>query len=195
MFWYYETALDRALWWLFWTKNKKTPPVWGMITKTWKPFVETGCICKSKTTEHPSTDESTVEFLQQTYVHSLRKSRNWASRDLAMPHKPVLHTVWKWLHTVQTGQSKTLHSLFSICAKIVWSIIFCWINHDRHRLSWNVDWVAATAVCKWEYLTPLDGQATDRSDFTEVASEITWPFLNLFCTMCMPPSPRDTKHL
>jgi len=94
-----------------------------MITKSWKPFVETGCICKSKTTELPSTDESTVEFLQQAYVQSPRKSRNRASRDLALPHKTVWHALWKWLHTVQTGQSKTLHSLFSICA-IVYDQLF-----------------------------------------------------------------------
>jgi hypothetical protein len=95
-----------------------------MITKRWKPFVVTRCICKSKTTEHPSTDESTVNFLQQAYRQSPRKSRNRANRDLALPQNTVWHAVWKWLHTVRTGQSKTLCSVFSICAKMYDQLFF-----------------------------------------------------------------------
>ena len=69
--------------WLFQTKYQK-PPVWGSITKLYKQFVHSECICKGKNTEYPSTHDATLERVWPVNLKNPSKLTNGARSKLAL---------------------------------------------------------------------------------------------------------------
>jgi hypothetical protein len=77
-------------------KFKKDPPTANSIRKWYQKSVDTGCICKGKTSGRPSTSGETVDRVRHARQRSPRKSTSRASRELNVPQP----TVWKILRKI-----------------------------------------------------------------------------------------------
>ncbi|KFM75637.1 hypothetical protein X975_10485, partial [Stegodyphus mimosarum] len=55
------------------------------IHKWYHHFENTTCVCKSKSTGRPRVYEESVERVRESFRHSLNKSIQKASRELALP--------------------------------------------------------------------------------------------------------------
>jgi hypothetical protein len=56
-------------------------------------FVQTGCLCKQKSSGHPLTAEDDVERDRASFLHSPKKSMGTAAKELSMSKT----TVWRVL--------------------------------------------------------------------------------------------------
>lgn len=70
------------------------PPDKNSIKRWHTQLMETGCLCKGKSTGRPSHSEETVDRVRQSFLRSPMKSVRKASRELALPRS----TVWDVLH-------------------------------------------------------------------------------------------------
>jgi len=64
------------------------------ICAWYKPFTETGCLCKQKSSCCPLTAEDNVELVRASFLLSPKKSMGTASKELSM----LKATVWRVLH-------------------------------------------------------------------------------------------------
>ena len=70
----------------------KDAPHKNNITRWYRQFVETGCLCKGKSSGRPRVSDN-IERVREAFQRSPRKSLATASRELDMPKI----TVWKVL--------------------------------------------------------------------------------------------------
>jgi transposase len=78
----------------FRAKYAKDPPTDKTIRAWHKQFTETGCLCKQKSSGRPLTAEYDVERVRASFLHSLKKSKGTAVKELSMSKT----TVWRVLH-------------------------------------------------------------------------------------------------
>ena len=76
----------------FRTKYTKDPPTDKTIRAWYKQFTETVCLCKQKSSGRPLTAEDDVEQVRASFMHSPKKSRGTAAKELSMSK-----TVWRVL--------------------------------------------------------------------------------------------------
>jgi hypothetical protein len=81
----------------FRAKYAKTPPPLQTICAWYKPFTETGCLCKQKSSCRPLTAEDNVERVQASFLHSPKKSTGSASKELSMLKATVCRVLHKHL--------------------------------------------------------------------------------------------------
>jgi len=72
---------------------RKDAPRRNSITRWYRQFMETGCLCKGKSTGRPRVSDDNTEGVREAFLRSPRKSVARASRELDMPKL----TVWKVL--------------------------------------------------------------------------------------------------
>ena len=71
----------------------KDAPHKNKITRWYRQFVETGCLCKGKSSGRPRASDDNIGRVREASQRSPRKSLVTASRELDMPKI----TVWKVL--------------------------------------------------------------------------------------------------
>jgi len=54
-----------------------------------KQFTETGCLCKQKSSGFPLTAEDDLQWVQASFLHSLKKSMGTAAKELSMSKTTV----------------------------------------------------------------------------------------------------------
>jgi len=70
-------------------------PLTDKTIRAWyKQFTETGCVCKQKSSGRPLTAEDDVERVRASFLHSPKKSKATAAKELSMSKT----TVWRVLH-------------------------------------------------------------------------------------------------
>lgn len=98
------------------------PPDKNSIKRWHAQLMETGCLCKNKSTGRPRSEE-TVDRVRQSFVRSPQKSVRKASRELALPKSTVWDVLNKRLKfkaykltLVQalTENDKQLRTVFSV---------------------------------------------------------------------------------
>jgi hypothetical protein len=72
---------------------KNDAPHKNNVTRWYRHFVETGCLCKGRSPGGPRVPEDNIERAREAFQQSPRKSVATASRELGMPTM----TVWKVL--------------------------------------------------------------------------------------------------
>jgi hypothetical protein len=72
---------------------KKDPPTDKAIRAWYKQFTETGCLCKQKSSGRPLIAEDYVERVRASFLHSPKKSKGTAAKELSM----LKTTVWRVL--------------------------------------------------------------------------------------------------
>ena len=72
---------------------RKDAPCRNNITRWYRQFVETGCLCKGKSPGRPRVSDD-IERVREAFLRSPRKSVARASSELDIPKM----TVWKVLH-------------------------------------------------------------------------------------------------
>ena len=77
----------------FRARFRKDAPCRNNITRWYRQFVETGCLCKGKSPGRPRVSDDNIERVREVFLRSPRKSVAGASRELDMPKM----TVWKVL--------------------------------------------------------------------------------------------------
>ena len=77
----------------FRARFRKDAPCRNNITRWYRQFVETGCLCKGKSPGRPRVSDDSTERVREVFLRSLRKSVARASMELDMPKM----TVWKVL--------------------------------------------------------------------------------------------------
>ena len=77
----------------FRARFRKDAPCRNNITRWYRQFVETGCLCKGKSPGRPRVSDGRIERVREAFLRSPRKSVARASRELDMPKM----TVWKVL--------------------------------------------------------------------------------------------------
>ena len=77
----------------FRARFRKDAPCRNNITRWYRQFVETGCLCKGKSPGRPRMSDDNNERVRQAFLRSPRNSVARASRELDMPKM----TVWKVL--------------------------------------------------------------------------------------------------
>jgi hypothetical protein len=102
------------------------PPSGKSVLKWYLQFQDTGCICKRKSTERPSTEEEAVEPVRTSSVRSPRKSTYRANRELGIPQKTVWRVLRKRLQTrpyrlqsLQALKNSDLELRASSCADLL----------------------------------------------------------------------------
>jgi hypothetical protein len=78
----------------FRAKYAKDPPTDKTIRAWYKQFTEIGCLCKQKSSGRPLTAEDDVEWVRDSFLHSLKKSTGTAAKELSLSKT----TVWRVLH-------------------------------------------------------------------------------------------------
>jgi hypothetical protein len=63
----------------------KASPHENNITKWYRQFVETGCLCKGKSPGRARVSDDNIERVREAFQRSPRKSVAGASRELGMP--------------------------------------------------------------------------------------------------------------
>jgi transposase len=77
----------------FHKRFKKDAPYKDNVTRWYRRFAETGCLCKGSSPGRPRVSDDNIERVREAYQRSRRKSVARASRELGMPKM----TVWKVL--------------------------------------------------------------------------------------------------
>jgi len=77
----------------FRARFRKYAPCRNNITRWYRQFVETGCLCKDKSPGRSCVTDDNTERVREAFLRSPRKSVARASRELDMPKM----TVWKML--------------------------------------------------------------------------------------------------
>ena len=77
----------------FRARFRKDAPCTNNITRWYRQFVETGCLCNGKSPGRPRVSDGNTETLRGAFLRSPRKSVARASRELDMPKMAV----WKVL--------------------------------------------------------------------------------------------------
>ena len=77
----------------FRSKHTKDPPTDKTIRAWYKQFTVTECLCKRKSSGRPLTAEDDVEQVRASFMHSPKKSRGTAAKELSMSKT----TVWRVL--------------------------------------------------------------------------------------------------
>ena len=77
----------------FRARYRKDVPCRNNISRWYRQFVETGCLCKGKSPGRPRVSDDNIERVREAFLRSPRKSVARASRELDMPKM----TVWKVL--------------------------------------------------------------------------------------------------
>ena len=72
-----------------------TKPV--QIERTTKKFIETGCLCKQKSSGRPLTAGDDVERVRASFLHSPKKSTGIAAKELSMSKTTVWRVLYKSL--------------------------------------------------------------------------------------------------
>ena len=70
---------------------RKDAPCWNNITRWYRQFMETGCLCKGKSPGRARVSDGNIERVHEAFLRSSRKSVARASREFDMPKI----TVWK----------------------------------------------------------------------------------------------------
>jgi hypothetical protein len=78
----------------FRAKYTKDPPTDKTNCAWYKQFIETGCLCKQKSSGRPLTTEDNIERVWASFLHSPKKSTGTAAKELLMSKT----TVWRVLH-------------------------------------------------------------------------------------------------
>jgi len=81
----------------FRARFSKDAPCRNDITKWYREFVETGCLCKGKIPGRPRVSDDNIERVLEVFLRSPRKSVARASRELDMPKMTVWKVLCKWL--------------------------------------------------------------------------------------------------
>ena len=69
----------------FRARFRKEAPIRNNITRWYRQFVETGCLCKDKSPGRPRVSDDNIERVHDVFLRSPRKSVARASRELDMP--------------------------------------------------------------------------------------------------------------
>jgi len=77
----------------FRARFRKDAPCRNNKTRWYRQFMETGCLCKGKSTGRPRVSDDDIERVAEAFLRSPRKSVARVSRELDMPKM----TVWKVL--------------------------------------------------------------------------------------------------
>jgi hypothetical protein len=73
------------------------PPDKNSIKRWHTQLMETGCLCKGKSTGRPSHSEETVDRVRQSFLRSAMTSVRKASRELALPRSTFWDVLYKRL--------------------------------------------------------------------------------------------------
>ena len=76
---------------------RKDAPCRNNITRWYRQFVETGCLCKGKSPGRPRVSNDNIERASEAFLRSPRKSVVRASRELDMPKITVWNVLRKLL--------------------------------------------------------------------------------------------------
>ena len=68
---------------------RKDAPCRNNITRWYRQFVETGCLCKGRSPGRPRVSDDNIEGVREVFLQSPRKSVARASRELNMPKMTV----------------------------------------------------------------------------------------------------------
>ena len=81
----------------FHARFRKDAPHRNNITRWYRQFVETGCLCKGKSPGRPRVSDDNIERLREAFQQSPHKSVARESRELDMPKITVWKMLRKWL--------------------------------------------------------------------------------------------------
>jgi len=73
---------------------RKDAPCRNNVTRWYRRFVETGCLCKGSSSGQPRVSDDNTERVHEAFLRSPHKSVTRASRELDMPKM----TLWKVLY-------------------------------------------------------------------------------------------------
>jgi hypothetical protein len=86
----------------FRAKYAKDTPTDKTIRAWYKQFIETGCLCKQKSSGLPLTAEDDVELVRASFLLSPKKSMGTAAKELPMSKaiKPLRYVLWFYVINV-----------------------------------------------------------------------------------------------
>jgi hypothetical protein len=67
------------------------------VSRRYRQFVETGCLCKSRSPGRPRVPDVNIERVREAFQGSPRKSVARASKELGVPNMTVWKVFRKWL--------------------------------------------------------------------------------------------------
>jgi len=76
-------------------KYAKDTPTDKTFRARYKQFIETGCLCKQKSSGRPLTAEDDVELVRASFLHSPKKSTGTAAKELSMSKTTVCRVLGK----------------------------------------------------------------------------------------------------